>query len=107
MKLCVTLIENWLRSREDPLAMDPKHVVELGVFLDQQLDKVRNIKQTLKKYQADLVNLEKLHKEERRKIMEEIKVVQNGCPHLARTYYPDPSGNNDSYTECDHCGATV
>lgn len=34
----------------------------------------------------------------------EVKEVREKCPHYVTTYYPDPSGNNDSETTCDICG---
>lgn len=32
--------------------------------------------------------------------------VQEQCKHVHTTYTPDASGNNDSSTDCDDCGAT-
>lgn len=39
----------------------------------------------------------KLHKEN-------IKEIRKQCPHTKETYYPDPSGNNDSSYTCNVCG---
>ena len=33
--------------------------------------------------------------------------LRHDCLHLATTYYPDASGNNDSETYCDLCGKEV
>ncbi len=33
-----------------------------------------------------------------------LRIAQQQCKHEKTTYHPDPSGNNDSYTECDVCG---
>lgn len=33
-----------------------------------------------------------------------LKEAQAKCNHPRTTYHPDPSGNNDSYIECDVCG---
>lgn len=30
--------------------------------------------------------------------------LQSRCGHDLTTFYPDPSGGNDSFTECDICG---
>ncbi len=39
-----------------------------------------------------------------RAIDNKISILREGCLHFQTTYYPDPSGNNDSHTECDICG---
>ncbi len=45
------------------------------------------------------------------KVIKEIKTkivaLQKNCPHWSKSYHPDPSGNNDSYYECDTCGAYI
>jgi hypothetical protein len=33
-----------------------------------------------------------------------IKDYQKKCQHWTRTYHPDPSGNSDSFYECNICG---
>lgn len=33
--------------------------------------------------------------------------LKNECPHLATTWHPDASGNNDSWTTCDMCGCEI
>ena len=38
---------------------------------------------------------------------EQLDSVRKKCPHLETRYYPDASGNNDSYYECKWCGAEV
>lgn len=38
---------------------------------------------------------------------EAVTKVQKACSHLATTHHSDPSGNNDSYDQCDICGAYV
>lgn len=37
----------------------------------------------------------------------ELHLAQMVCLHKKTTYHPDPSGNNDSYTECDWCGKEI
>lgn len=37
-------------------------------------------------------------------LRDEILAVQSRCAHADHTYYPDASGNNDSYTLCNVCG---
>ena len=36
-----------------------------------------------------------------------LKATRDGCPHYLTTYYSDPAGGSDSWTECDTCGASV
>lgn len=36
-----------------------------------------------------------------------LRTAQDKCKHEKTTYHSDPSGNNDSYTECDVCGKEV
>ncbi len=38
------------------------------------------------------------------KIRTERYRLQEKCQHLAKTFHPDASGNNDSETICDICG---
>lgn len=33
-----------------------------------------------------------------------IRDWQKKCEHWSKTYHPDPSGNNDSFYECNVCG---
>lgn len=49
--------------------------------------------------------------EETKRHSEAIKANKEGwrqfrltCTHIETTFYPDASGNNDSYTSCDLCG---
>lgn len=54
--------------------------------------------------------LEKLDAEYKAKkdaLRQTLREAQAKCDHHKTTYHPDPSGNNDSYTECDICGAEV
>lgn len=53
----------------------------------------------------------RLHREQERheKAVKKLKaaifdIQENGCSHETCSFNPDPSGNNDSYYECDVCG---
>lgn len=37
-------------------------------------------------------------------IWKQISALRDRCEHKRTEYYPDPSGNNDSHTECKTCG---
>lgn len=43
-------------------------------------------------------------KQEQQQIKEEIKRLQEKCPHPKWQHHPDASGNNDSWNECEVCG---
>lgn len=47
------------------------------------------------------------HKEAMRAIGQKYADVSASCNHYQTTYYPDPSGNNDSSITCDICGKEV
>jgi len=51
--------------------------------------------------------LEQEYKEKREALKATLREAQKKCTHPHTTYHPDPSGNNDSYTECDICGAIL
>lgn len=46
----------------------------------------------------------KRHEVSVKEIKGKIAALQQYCHHWSRTYHPDPSGNNDSFYECDVCG---
>ena len=42
-----------------------------------------------------------------KRIDETEKIMQGACDHPARTFHADSSGNNDSWSECQICGAEI
>ncbi len=67
-----------------------KHTEEIRQLVRNLATRDRNLED---KHRSDIKELKK-HKTE----------IQAKCNHYSTTYYPDASGNNDSYTECDVCG---
>jgi len=72
----------------------------------------------MKEYVADIRHEVQRISEERSLTEAEHKVVLKGldeqlaavrakCPHIETSYFPDASGNNDSYYQCKWCGAEV
>lgn len=59
------------------------------------------------KYHDALAALEKEFEAKREILRQELRAAQKICKHEHTTYHPDPSGNNDSYTECDVCGKYI
>jgi hypothetical protein len=69
-------------------------------FVRQEQD----IKCKLRIRDNDKNNLMSEYKRKSEEINVEIKYIQGNCPHIEKTYYGDPSGNNDDSTVCDWCG---
>ena len=42
-----------------------------------------------------------------KEIREQIRKIQKSCGHESKKYYPDASGNNDSYYICNICGTAL
>ena len=63
----------------------------------RQIDKLAGAEKRLRdEFKAKLNDLER-----------DRRSVRQDCSHALYTYYPDPSGNNDSHTTCDICGASI
>lgn len=61
------------------------------------------------KYISHLISLEIERQDKvKRDNIEKLREIQihlrTICDHSERSFYPDPSGNNDSYYVCDICG---
>jgi hypothetical protein len=59
------------------------------------------------KYQKGLAKLKEEYSLGEQILYYSLKKAQMECQHGKTTYHPDPSGNNDSYTECDLCGKEI
>ena len=44
------------------------------------------------------------HAQAMKRLDERRQLFQSTCPHKDTGFVPDPSGNNDSYYECNVCG---
>jgi len=63
------------------------------------------IEEAVKKHEKDIRQWEKLCEEKIKFHQHEIKILQKfHCTHEQETYYPDPSGNSDSFYKCVICG---
>lgn len=58
-------------------------------------------------YVGALEALDAEYKTKKDALKASLREAQKQCKHEKTTYHPDPSGNNDSYTECDYCGAEI
>ena len=50
---------------------------------------------------------ESIYKDTLKELDDQLAEVRQKCPHLETEYYPDASGNNDSWTECKWCGTEL
>lgn len=58
-------------------------------------------------YVQSLERLDEDYKLKKDALRATLKEAQKRCKHSKTTYHPDASGNNDSYVECDNCGASI
>jgi hypothetical protein len=90
-----------------------KHLIDeykgddLAGHLAHQMQHIRETKASIASIKKEKQMEMERHEKAMKDLDAKIKGVQGICRHLARTYYPDPSGNNDSYYECDHCGRSL
>jgi hypothetical protein len=73
-------------------------------WMATQLERVQGIRQDLAAFRLALEKAEDDHQKRVLAIHEKIVRKREVCPHYTTTYHPDPSGNNDSWRECDICG---
>lgn len=77
---------------------------DLPAYLAAKMSNIRQIKTEVSSIKNRMADAKKKHEV----IIEQLRIdlceVQKSCPHLSTTYYGDPSGGNDSFNECDHCG---
>lgn len=76
-------------------------------WLALQLSRVDDIRRARNKLALQREDAKDALKERLRAIEQSLLAVQNTCPHYERTFHGDPSGNNDSWTCCDICGASL
>jgi hypothetical protein len=67
-------------------------------------DHVDYITGQMNEFKKDKQKLIDDHKIAMHYIETKINVTRNSCQHVLTTFYADPSGGSDSYTECDICG---
>lgn len=49
----------------------------------------------------------KIYEEKIQEIIQVLLESQKKCKHIKTQFYPDASGNNDSYYECINCGKHI
>lgn len=72
--------------------------------LYSELKLVEEIKTGIKGYNAALNDENRRHEAKIKELDARVTELRKKCKHWERTYHPDPSGNSDSYYECQVCG---
>lgn len=71
------------------------------------ISKAFNTANLVQRLENDVEQERDRHNELIKKLKSKLASIQHDCTHLAKTYHPDASGNNDSYYSCDICGAEL
>ena len=76
-------------------------------YLMSKLDNIKSITTQINTQKRELDSAEKIYKTILTNFNLKIRDVQQTCPHILTTYYPDASGGNSSETICDICGKSL
>ncbi len=87
--------------------LDADHGQSLSEYIAVRYEQTRRIRHLLDDCDHEEKRLEESYRKDRAELQRKRAEFRKGCPHPSTTYYPDASGNNDSHTECDICGAEV
>jgi hypothetical protein len=77
---------------------------DIADHLHTQLKLVEEIQSGIRVVNKTLQDVQNNYEKTVKDLKTNIKNYQNKCKHWTRTYNPDPSGNNDSFYECNICG---
>ena len=83
---------------------NPSETRSLAKYLEDRLGEIRIIKSSVASVERQKHELRDRYETVLQELNKEITEIRNECPHISTTYHPDASGNNDSITECNHCG---
>ena len=61
------------------------------------------IKESIHKIRLESMRIEEELKSKEMSLENQLAEVQELCPHSRVSFYNDPSGNNDSFYECNVC----
>lgn len=76
---------------------------DLGGYLYQAIEHDKALLKEARNIKSMQAEAETKHKGELKHLRDKWCDLQSRCPHHETTFYPDPSGNNDSKTVCDVC----
>lgn len=77
---------------------------DIAEHIHTQLKLVEDIQKTIRTVNQDIDKENTRHEGAIKLCKERLKSCRNQCQHWTRTYHPDPSGNSDSFYECNICG---
>ena len=83
---------------------NPSETRSLAKYLEDRLGEVRSIKSSVAAIKKRMLQERNKHEATMQSLNKDLAAIRNECPHISTTYHPDASGNNDSITECNHCG---
>jgi len=75
--------------------------------IHQDIKKYKDLRRDLFVANADVAKEEARHVKALKELRERCAKATKDCDHPIKTFHPDPSGNNDSYYECDICGVEL
>ncbi len=75
----------------------------LGEHISIIIEQEKNITHQVHEVQITRESEKKRREEFDDKIAKIISDIQSKCPHWETSYYGDPAGGSDSFTECDLC----
>lgn len=84
-----------------------KELLDQGTTSDQLVEILhqdKHIRETKEHLQIQIQKEIERHRNTIKELNAAIHQNKINCPHHETTYYPDPSGNNDSYHICTACG---
>ncbi len=88
-------LQQWIESyKGDNFAYDLTSLIEKEERLIRERTFINCKRETLNKKIA----------KEQQEILQLERISQKSCDHFETSFYPDASGNNDSYRQCDLCG---
>lgn len=76
----------------------------IAEHLYTKLKLVETIESSIKDLKTLIEDEEAKYEKRIKEIKTCIKDWQETCKHWSKTFHPDPSGNNDSFHECNICG---
>ena len=93
MKVSKELIDSILKD-----GRDSEHIATIVSKYINMTSELNKLKNELLKNEADFIS-------RKRVIEDKIEKIRLDCRHPTVSRYSDPSGGNDSFHECDVCGA--
>ncbi len=89
------------------MSFGPSTDTDLPLQIAEAVSQARGTRRQLQLAYNQLDNAKHVYEEAENKCALDVAEVRKSCTHPTTTYFPDPSGNNDSYTQCDVCGLEI